>query len=114
MDTIIYIVREGDTLWEIAERFGSTVNDIARYSGIANPDVLSIGQVIRIPVKITENNNNMTGETFPATYVVKPGDTLWKIAKKYGLNVSEIINLNQLTDPDMIYPNQVIILKNMR
>ena len=112
MDTIVYVVREGDTLWKIAERFGSTVNDIARYSGIADPDVIDIGQVIRIPVKISENN--MTGETFPATYVVKPGDTLWQIARKYGLTVSEIINLNQLVNPDMIYPNQVLVLKNMR
>ena len=46
---IIYVVKAGDTLWEIAKRFGSTVNDIVRVNGIERPDRLNIGEKIYIP-----------------------------------------------------------------
>lgn len=46
---IIYVVRGGDTLWKIAKRFGSTVDDIARVNGMKNPDKINIGEKIYIP-----------------------------------------------------------------
>ena len=46
---IIYVVKEGDTLWKIAKRFGSTVNDIVRVNGIERPDKLNVGEKIYIP-----------------------------------------------------------------
>lgn len=113
MDTTIYIVRKGDTLWSIAKKFGTTVNDIARYNGIVDTDAIDVNQILRIPLS-NNMDNNMPSEAFPEVYTVRPGDTLWKIAKKYDLSVSEIINMNKLTDPDLIYPGQTIILKQMR
>ncbi len=46
---IIYVVRSGDTLWKIAKRFGSTVDDIARVNGMKNPDKINVGEKIYIP-----------------------------------------------------------------
>ena len=46
---IIYVVKPGDTLWKIAKRFGSTVNDIVRVNGIEKPDKLNVGEKIYIP-----------------------------------------------------------------
>ena len=46
---IIYVVKAGDTLWKIAKRFGSTVDDIVRVNGIERPDKLSVGEKIYIP-----------------------------------------------------------------
>ena len=46
---IIYVVKTGDTLWKIAKRFGSTVDDIVRVNGIERPDKLNIGEKIYIP-----------------------------------------------------------------
>ena len=47
--TILYAVAPGDTLWSIAKNFGTTVNDIARYNGISDPDLIYPGQVLSIP-----------------------------------------------------------------
>ena len=46
---IIYVVKAGDTLWKIAKRFGSTVDDIVRVNGIERPDKLNVGEKIYIP-----------------------------------------------------------------
>ena len=46
---VIYMVKSGDTLWKIAKRFGSTVDDIARVNGMERPDRLNIGEKIYIP-----------------------------------------------------------------
>ena len=46
---IIYVVRSGDTLWKIAKRFGSTVDDIVRVNGIERPDKINVGEKIYIP-----------------------------------------------------------------
>ena len=49
MDNIIYVVVPGDTLWKLSKRFNTDVHTIASYNGIADPDVLQVGQVLRIP-----------------------------------------------------------------
>ena len=46
---IIYVVKSGDTLWKIAKRFGSTVDDIARVNGMERPDKINVGEKIYIP-----------------------------------------------------------------
>ena len=46
---IIYFVKPGDTLWNIAKKFGSTVEDISRVNGIENPDILQVGRQLFIP-----------------------------------------------------------------
>lgn len=46
---VIYVVKAGDTLWKIARRFGSTVDDIARVNGMENPNKLNAGEKIYIP-----------------------------------------------------------------
>ena len=46
---VIYVVKSGDTLWKIAKRFGSTVDDIARVNGMENPNKINIGEKIYIP-----------------------------------------------------------------
>ena len=53
-----------------------------------------------------DNNNEGRLE-----YTVKSGDTLWQIAKKYGVSVAYLINLNRLTEPDCIYPEQIIVIR---
>ena len=97
MPSIVYTVREGDTLWNIAKAYGTTVNDIARYNGIVETDVIYPGQRLRIFVP---------EESTPKWYVVRPGDTLTKIPEKFGTTVQRLMWLNDISDPNLIYPRQ--------
>ena len=97
MYTILYTVCPGDTLWTISQKFNTTVNDIARYNGISNPDLIYAGQILRIPVVTPE---------VPEWYVVREGDTLYSIANKFGTTVEILVQLNNIQNPDLIYPRK--------
>lgn len=101
MQPITYTVRPGNTLFSIAQFFGSTVNDIARYNGIVYPYTIYPGQTLRIPIKEI---------TPPQVYFVQPGDTLYSIANRYKIDLSYLIKINNLTDANTIYPGQRILL----
>lgn len=103
-----YVVQPGDTLFIIAQRFRVSLNAlIAANPEIANPNLIFPGQIILIPV----------AEELPppppggSTYIVQPGDTLFDIAQMFGVNLNELIAANpQITDPDIIFPGQIIII----
>lgn len=96
----IYIVKDGDTLYEIGKRLGFGIDELAAYNNIADPDRISIGQVIRLPMQ--------NGEYSDGVYTVKSGDTLGNIAKRFDIPLAELININMITEPDRIYPGQKI------
>lgn len=84
-----YTVKSGDSLWKIANQYGITVNELKSLNDLTS-DILSIGQVLKIP---SSSSSNSSG----STYTVKAGDSLWNIANKYGITVDELKNLNNLT-----------------
>lgn len=88
-----YVVRSGDTLWLLAQRFGTTVDAIKKLNGLTGDD-LQIGQVLRIPTA-----GSSDGSYFE--YVVRPGDTLWLLAQRYGTTVDAIIRLNGLPNDNL-------------
>ncbi len=88
----IYTVKGGDTLWNIAQQFNTTVSDIVSLNNLTN-SLLSIGQTLKIPNSINAGSGN--------TYVVKSGDTLWNIARRYSTTVDNIRRLNNLTSDDL-------------
>ena len=81
-----YIVKSGDSLYKIAQNNGTTVDEIKKLNNLTT-NILSIGQVLKIPTQ-TSNAN---------TYIVKSGDSLYKIAQNYGTTVDAIKRLNNLT-----------------
>ncbi len=86
-----YTVKSGDTLWLLANRFGTTVDDIKRLNGLRS-DNLQIGQVLQIP----------TQQSSPYfDYTVKSGDTLWLLANRFGTTVDDIRRLNGLTSDNL-------------
>ncbi len=83
-----YVVEKGDTLYKIAQKFGTTVDNLKSINNLTT-DSLAIGQILKVP---TENASIDTN-----TYTVKSGDTLYGIASKYNTTVDEIKSLNNLT-----------------
>jgi len=85
-----YTVKKGDSLWLVAQKFGTTVNEIKRANNLWS-DTVYPGQRLTI--------------TWPSSYTVKKGDNLWLIARKYGTTVDEIKRANNLWS-DTVYPGQ--------
>ena len=102
---VIYTVQKGDTLSEIANRFGTTVQEIANINNIANPNLIFPGQKLTILTNSTINGNE-TRETGSITYTVQRGNTLSQIANSYGVTVSQIVEINQIQNPNLIFPGQ--------
>ncbi len=94
---ITYIVKKGDSLWSIANQYGTTVNNLKNYNNLLN-DTLSIGQLIEIPSSttiVTPSEDDIINEQ--NIYTIQNGDTLWSISRKFGVTVDDIRKLNNLT-----------------
>ena len=104
--TIVYTVRSGDTLSEIARDYGTTVNSIVSLNpSITNPNLIYPGQQITIRT----NSSNTTPST-STVYTVVSGDTLSEIARDYNTTVYNLVVLNNISNPNLIYPGQRIVI----
>ncbi len=99
-NTIMYTVRSGNTLWEIARRYKTSINEIVKLNNIENPNLIYVGERLRI---ITNTTYDEKGETNHRLYIVKRGDTLSKLARRYKTTVSHIVELNNIKNPNLIY-----------
>lgn len=99
----VYTVKSGDTLGGIAAKYGTTYQVLAAYNGIANPNLIHVGQKIKIPA-------GGTAAQAVKTYTVKKGDSLWSIAANQlgaGTRWPEIQKLNGLTSTTL-QPGQIL------
>ncbi|SRR5579884_148533 len=105
------VVKPGDTLEGLSRRYGVSVSQLAQVNGITNPDLIRVGQVLTISGAPADGPSPAPSAT-PATadaaasdvtvVTVKPGDTLWTIARAHGLSVEELARLNRLQNPDTL------------
>lgn len=95
-----YVVQAGDTLSGIASMYGTTYQHLAEINGITNPNLINVGQEIRI---------DGTAPT-PSTeyYTIQPGDTLSGIASTYGTTWQWLAEINGIDTPDLIHPGTTI------
>ena len=102
LDYQTYTVQSGDTLSGIASRFGTSYQKIASDNGIANPNLIYPGTVLRIYGGGSAPSGGGT------TYTVVSGDTLSGIAAKFGTTYQKIAADNGIANPNLIYPGQVL------
>ena len=101
-DENIYIVKSGDSLYSIAKKFNTTVDELKRINNLTSNN-LSINQKLTIP-----NNQNISENI----YIVKSGDSLYSIAKKFNTTVDELKRINNLTSNNLSINQKLIIPNN--
>lgn len=92
-----YLVREGESLWQIAREHRVSVETLAELNGLRNPDFIRPGQLLTIPGNIFRHQ-------------VREGENLAAIAALYRVPLSELLRANELADPDLLYPGQQLII----
>lgn len=113
----IYVVRSGDTMWDIARAFGTSVSALRTANSIGRGSRIYVGQKLRIPAtaaKLAQNSQSINSAPQVAdrgstkTYKVSRGDSLWEIARRYGTTTSYLRQLNGLGRSSRIYPGQIL------
>jgi membrane-bound lytic murein transglycosylase D len=106
-DPVEYVIRRGETLTHVARRFGVSVSAIQAENGGLNPRRLRAGQRIRVPV---DGGAVAAAEEAQAeawrVHRVRSGDTLWEIARRYDVSVSELRSWNSMGSRSAIRPGQ--------
>ena len=97
-DYSVYIVQKGDSLYNIAKKYNLSVDELIKYNNLSSTN-LEVGQQLLIP----------TSESKINTYTVKSGDSLYSIAKKYGISVDELKKANGLTTNNLSLGQKLVI-----
>lgn len=107
VDNIVHTVQSGDTLWKIAQKYGTTIQAIVDENKLDVNKSLYIGQKLTIPGTSVPVN-----ESKPAViHTVQSGDTLWKIAQKYETTIQAIVDLNKIDPNKPLYIGQKLTVR---
>ncbi len=98
-ELISYDVKPGDSLYKLSHRFGTTIQRIKEANNLQS-DMIYVGQVLKIPVSSLDETNS---------YLVRPGDSLYKLAIRFGTTVQQLKSINNLKS-DMIYVGQELMI----
>ena len=97
----VYMVKIGDSMESIATSHDIDVDELRKINGLFSPNEVVVGSLIVVPVMGKRNYQY---------YTVKKGDSIYEIAKKYGIDYNLLLQLNGLDKDDYIYPNQSLML----
>ena len=100
-----YIVKKGDSLYSIANKYNTTVDELKRINNLTS-NTLSIGQVLKLP---SDKASNVEKEENTISYTVQKGDSLYSIARKYSTTIDKIKDLNNLTS-NVLSIGQVLLI----
>lgn len=115
----VYVVQNGDTLWDLAKRFDTTINELCKLNKISKDSILRIGMELEVP-KVGDSVMNITKESAAVyqpsnfegagqVYRVVSGDSLSKIAKQYDISVAAIKATNDLSSDTILIGQELLI-----
>jgi putative chitinase len=109
----VYVVKPGDTLTRIARLFNTTVPTLAQLNGIVYVNQIQVGQQLVVPSAVSPIPATQPAPQpppAPVIHVVRPGDTLQRIAFQYGRTVWDIARANNIQNINLIYVGQILII----
>jgi murein DD-endopeptidase MepM/ murein hydrolase activator NlpD len=101
----VHVVQRGDTLFKIAQRYGTTIESIAQANGISDVTLINVGQRLLIPNAATANPG------IPTDYLVQPADSLRSIALRFGTTVDEVARRNLILNPRQMFAGLSLALQ---
>jgi LysM repeat protein len=115
---LTYQVRPGDTVWDIARRSGTSVRDVLEVNGLRASAVIHPGQVLTLPHGAVRHLRTVTSSTRTpkpgrgrqVVHVVRPGDTVWEVARRYGVPTEAVLAANKLDAAAAIRPGRKLVL----
>lgn len=117
---VVYTVQPGDYLWAIGQKFGVDYNKIARDNNIANPSVIHPGMKLTIRKGDAASASSpgasggpslSSGGSGDVVYTVQPGDYLWAIGQKFGVDYNQIARDNNIANPSVIHPGTKLTIR---
>ena len=96
----VYIVKKGDSLYSIAQKYNTTVDELKKLNGLTS-NIINVGQILKLPEKENIVDYDL--------YIVKKGDTLYKIANNYNISVNELKKINNLTNDTLSIGDQLLV-----
>ena len=96
----VYIVKKGDSLYSIAQKYNTTVDELKKLNGLIS-NIINVGQILKLPEKENIVDYDL--------YIVKKGDTLYKIANNYNISVNELKKINNLTSDTLSIGQQLLV-----
>ena len=96
----VYIVKKGDSLYSIAQKYNTTVDELKKLNGLTS-NIINVGQILKLPEKENIVDYDL--------YIVKKGDTLYKIANNYNISVNELKKINNLTSDTLSIGQQLLV-----
>ena len=113
-----YIVKRGDNLWDIGRNYGISVGQLTKWNGIAKKSFLRPKQKLIIWINEEDsnnkNNNKVQASAFNEStteYVVKKGDSLWLIARRFDIHVADLLEWNNIRKNKALQPGQILIVR---
>lgn len=97
-------VRRGDTLSQIARRYNTSYEYLAKINDIRNPNLIYVGERLKVPTLEYDRIH----DTSHRLYIVKRGNTLSQIAREYDVSIESIVELNNITNPNLIYVGETL------
>jgi len=107
-----YTVQPGDNLFRIAHRFGVSLTELARVNGISNISRVQAGRVLVLPTGSQASPPPVVNPppSYATRYHVQRGDTLRRIAHRFGVSVHDLLAVNHIANPNLIYVGQTLII----
>lgn len=106
-DAASHTVKMGDTLWSISQKYSTTVSNLKSVNGLAT-DIIYPNQKLEVSTLAKPASTAQVTATSGATYKIKQGDTLFGIAKEYGVSVNQLMSWNKISSVDRIYTGDII------